>query len=88
MEVGRVTFEYVSPFQYPQAYSGSKSTIHPNDIPEEWWILVVTVKPICEARSQYEGLLEQMRDGELIRNPKLSEGTQKVTFTPKRISNE
>jgi hypothetical protein len=71
----KVTFEIVHPLDHPEyycAHHGEHPATDPATIPDEHWRSVESTKDSPGLLiDQYAGLLEQIRDGELIRNVRI-----------------
>lgn len=90
MRMYKVTFELVNPIAHPEYYCGHGCGEHPATdpvtIPDEHWKLVESPGDEDGARSQFQGLVQQIGEGELIRNPRLwAAEVDWVEFTPADI---
>lgn len=78
-EVFKVSFEYVNPIQHPEYYHGDhpiSRCVPPQDCnpPDECWRYVEKEGFYESVSAQYEGLIKQVNEGELIRNVKRYKG--------------
>lgn len=72
----RISFEFVNPISHPQAYRGERPCIAAADVPEDWWHRVERESyKLEDVEDQRRGLLSQIAEGELIRNPRLEKSS-------------
>lgn len=64
--VYKVAFEHVSAIRHPQYYRGDRPAVAADVVPDEHWTYVERIGDGCA--EQYEGLVDLMRRGELIRD--------------------
>lgn len=67
--IRRIVFEYVSIAAHPEHYHGDRPCIQPSQVPDGHWTLVDRVGDGVLA--QYEGLMNLIAQGELIRDVRL-----------------
>lgn len=74
MKILRLSFEYIDPIAYPQFYCahGDKPASNPATIADRYWkqVVIEAASPNEKAitMDQWNNLLEQVADGELLRN--------------------
>lgn len=72
----RILFEFVNPISHPDAYYGERPRILASDVPEEWWQPVRRESyDLGDVQDQQRGILSQIAEGELIRNPRIEKAT-------------
>lgn len=71
MNIRKVSFEHVSAVGHPEYYAGDYPAVRPDSVPDEHWTL--TERQGDDVDRQYNGLIELMDRGELIRNVALYE---------------
>jgi hypothetical protein len=72
--IRKVSFEMVSGIKYPGYYRGERPVVRPEDVPNEHWHTVSREGEGVE--DQYDGLLELIAEGELIRNARLLQAAE------------
>jgi hypothetical protein len=79
----RISFEIVNPISHPQAYRGDRPCIPAEVIPDDWWSKVKRESyELADIEMQFSGLVEQIAEGELIRNPLIQRATLTWTTLP------
>jgi len=73
MTLRKVQFQAVSAIAHPEYYDGDYPRVRAEQVPDEHWSTIEREGDGVE--DQYQGLLEIMASGELVRNPKLFEAT-------------
>jgi hypothetical protein len=73
MSIRKVSFEYVSAISHPEYYRGDNPCVRPEEVPDNHWTKVERERSAEGATEQYNGLLELIGSGELIRNAELYE---------------
>lgn len=71
MIVRKIVFELVNPIAHPEYYTGDQPCTRPMSVPDEHWTMVERAG--ADVENQYQGLLELISRGELVRNPRLYE---------------
>lgn len=88
--VMKVSFEHVSAIRHPEYYRGDHPCVSADQVPDEHWTR--TEREGDGVRKQYNGLLELIGKGELIRDVHLYEAEAVASewreFTPQAVSAE
>lgn len=74
----RVSFELVNPISHPQFYRGERVTpgVTAATVPDECWTPVSReTDSEDDARNQYQGLIQLIAEGDLVRNVRLETST-------------